>query len=48
VPVVRPVSEQDLIGYLRARQITLLYDPRTKILPADTPVAVTTVTSRAS
>jgi site-specific DNA recombinase len=48
VRVVRPVSEQDLIGCLRAREITLIYDPRTKTLQADTPKAVTTVTSRAS
>lgn len=48
VPVVRPVSDQDLIGSLRAREITLIYDPRTKTLRADTTGAVTTVTSRAS
>jgi site-specific DNA recombinase len=48
VPVLRPVSEQDLIGRLRAREITLIYDPRTKTLQADTTGAVTTVTSRAS
>jgi len=48
VPVVRPISDQDLIGCLRAREITLVYDPRTKTLQADTTGAVTTVTSRAS
>jgi site-specific DNA recombinase len=48
VPVVRPVSEQDLIGYLRAREITLIYEPRTKTLQANTPKTVTTVTRRAS
>ena len=48
VPVVRPVSDQDLIGCLRARKITLTYDPRTKTLKADTHEAVTTITSRAS
>ena len=48
VPVVRPVSDQDLIGCLRACKITLTYDPRTKTLKADTHEAVTTITSRAS
>ncbi len=48
VRVVHAVSEQDLIGCLRARQITLTYDPRTKTMQANTPKAVTTVTSRAS
>jgi site-specific DNA recombinase len=37
VPVVRPVSEQDLIGGLRAHEITLIYDPRTKTLQAAHP-----------
>ena len=46
--VVGPVSDQDLVGCLRAREITLPYDPRTKTLQADTPAAVTTVTGRAS
>jgi site-specific DNA recombinase len=48
VPVVRPVSDQDLTGCLRGRQITLIYDPRTKTLQTDTPDAMTTVTGRAS
>jgi site-specific DNA recombinase len=48
VRVVGPVSDQDLVGCLRAREITLTYDPRTKTLQADTPAAVTTVTGRAS
>jgi DNA invertase Pin-like site-specific DNA recombinase len=48
VQVVGPVSEQDLIGCLRVRKITLTYDPRTKTLKADTHEAVTTITSRAS
>ena len=42
------VSDQDLIDRLRAREITLVYDPHTKTLQADTPEAVTTVTGRAS
>ena len=46
--VSRSASEQDPIGYLRVREITLIYDPRTKTLQAGTPEAVPTVTSRAS
>ena len=30
--VHRPASDQEVIGYLRARQITLTYDPRTQTL----------------
>jgi hypothetical protein len=37
-----------VIGYLRARQITLTYDPRTGTLQADTPEAVTIVIGHAS
>jgi hypothetical protein len=37
-----------VIGYLRARQITLPYDPRAGILQADTPEAVTTTIGQAS
>ena len=44
----RSASEQDVVGYLRAREITLIYDPRTKTLQADPPDAVTTIISRAS
>jgi len=44
----RPASEQDVISYLRSRQITLTYDPRAGTLQADTPQAVTTVIGRAS
>ena len=46
--VHRPASDQDVIGYLRARQITLTYDPRTGTLQADTPEAATTVIGHAS
>jgi site-specific DNA recombinase len=46
--VRRPASDQDVIGYLRARQITLTYDPRTGTLQADTPQAVTAVIGHAS
>jgi hypothetical protein len=42
------VSDHDLIDRLRAREITLVYDPQTKTLHTDPPGAVTTVTSRAS
>ena len=35
--VHRPASKEDMIGYLRARQITLTYDPRTGTLQAGTP-----------
>jgi len=48
VDVSPPVSDEDVIGYLRAREITLIYDPRTKTLRPDSPGAVTTVTGRAS
>jgi hypothetical protein len=48
VAMPRPIAEQDVISHLRARQITLTYDPRTKTLQADQPQAVTTVTGRAS
>jgi len=41
-------SDQDVISYLRARQITLIYDPRTGTLQADTPEAVTTVIGHTS
>ena len=41
-------SDKDLIARLRAREITLIYDPRTKTVEADTHEAVTTVISRAS
>ena len=46
--VHRPASDQDVIGYLRARRITLTYDPRTGTLQADTPEAATTVIGHAS
>jgi hypothetical protein len=46
--VHRPASDQDVIGYLLARQITLTYDPRTRVLQADTPEAVMTVIGNAS
>jgi recombinase-like zinc beta ribbon protein len=48
VDVTHPASEQDVIGYLRARGITLIYDPRTKTLRPDTPEAATAVIARAS
>jgi len=48
VPVEGTVSDHDLIACLRARQITLTYDPRTKTLHADSPDAVTTVACHAS
>jgi site-specific DNA recombinase len=37
VEVSRPVSVEDVIGYLRAREITLTYEPQTKSLRPDTP-----------
>jgi hypothetical protein len=37
-----------VVGYLRAREIVLTYDPQTATLRADTPIAVTTVIGRAS
>jgi len=46
--VHRPASDQDVIGYLRARRITLTYDPRTGTLQAYTPEAATTVIGHAS
>jgi hypothetical protein len=48
IEVARPVRVEDVISYLRAREITLTYDPRAATLQADTPDAVTTVISRAS
>jgi hypothetical protein len=39
----RTVTEEDVAGYLRAREITLTCDPQTKTLQPDTPGAVTTV-----
>ena len=35
--VNRPASGEDVIGYLRARRITLTYHPATRTLQADTP-----------
>jgi len=46
--VQRPASAEDAIGYLRTRQITLTYDPRTGTLQAGTPDAVTAVIGHAS
>ena len=46
--VRRPASDRDVIGYLRARQITLAYDSRTGTLQADTPQAAATVIGHAS
>lgn len=46
--VPRLVSEVDVISYLRSRQITLTYHPRSETLQADAPHAVTTVIGRAS
>src|SRR5207237_655347 len=48
VEVSPPVSEQDVIGYLRTREITLTYDPQAKTLLPDTPKAMTTLIGRAS
>jgi hypothetical protein len=46
--VRRLVNDEDVIGYLRDRQITLIYDPRTGTLQADTPEAVTAIIGHAS
>jgi site-specific DNA recombinase len=43
-----PVSEEDVITCLCAREIALIYEPRTRTLQADTPEAVATVIGRAS
>ena len=48
VQVSPAVSEQDVIDYLRARQITLTYDPQTKTLQADIPEAPAAAIGRAS
>jgi hypothetical protein len=48
VDVAPAVSEDDVITCLRAHEITLIYDPRTRTLQADTPEAVATVIGRAS
>jgi hypothetical protein len=42
------VSGLDVIDYLRAHQITLIYDPLSKTLRADTPEAPATVIGHAS
>ncbi len=45
----RETSSEDVIAYLRAREITLTYHhPRTGTLQAGIPEAVTTVTGHAS
>lgn len=46
--VQRPASEDDMIVFLLARQITLTYDPGAGTLQAATPEAVSTVISIAS
>ena len=43
IEIARPVSAENVTGYLRAREITLSYDPRTALLRADTPDSVTAV-----
>ena len=44
----RPASEEDVIRYLRARQITLTYHPVAGTLQADTPGDVKAVIGLAS
>ncbi len=46
--VSRTVTEEYVIGYLRAHESTLTYDPRSRTLRADTPDAVTTAIGRTS
>jgi cation transport regulator ChaC len=46
--VTRPVSDEEVIGYLRAREITLTYHPRTGTLQAGTHEAVKTIIRKAS
>jgi hypothetical protein len=46
--VTRPVSGEEVIGYLRARQITLTDHPRTGTLQAGTHEAVKTIIRKAS
>ena len=46
--VNRPASDEDVIGYLRARQITLTYHPVAGTLQADTPGDVKAVIGLAS
>jgi hypothetical protein len=48
IDVAAPISPEDVIGYLRAGEITLIYDPRTRTLQADTPEAVAAVIDLAS
>ena len=46
---VRPqASHEDVIGYLREREITLTYDPDADTLRAGTPAATQTITLKAS
>lgn len=48
VAVPRPIAEEDVISYLRARDITLTYGPQAKTLQADTPETPAGVMGRAS
>jgi site-specific DNA recombinase len=48
VEVACPVSTEDVVGYLRSREITVTYEPHTESLRADSLDAVTTVIGRAS
>jgi site-specific DNA recombinase len=48
VEVPPTVTDEDVIGYLRAREIALTCDPQTKTLRPDTPGPVTAVRGRAS
>jgi hypothetical protein len=46
--VNRPASGEDVIGYLRVRQVTLTYHPATRTLQADSPGDATAVIGLAS
>jgi site-specific DNA recombinase len=48
VPVTRPASSEDMISWLRARQITLTYHPQATTLHADAAGAETTAAGHAT
>jgi len=47
IDVPRPVSDEVVIGYLRAREITLTYDPRAGTLPTP-PESAETIIAKVS
>jgi hypothetical protein len=48
IDIPRTLSDEEMASGLRARQITLTYDPRAATLRADTPEAITAIIGRTS